>query len=63
MNRKQQAAFVEEQLNLLVETIRKREGEGYFADCEQVVRATVLVVSGRSAVEAMLQCKIPTGGT
>ena len=56
------AADVEQQLNELVAVIRKREEEGNFVDCEMVVKATVLVISGYTAKEAVVECGIPAGG-
>ncbi len=58
----QAAVSVERELNRLIAVIRNREGEGNFVDCEMVVKATVLVVSGHTADEAMVECGIPVGG-
>ncbi len=56
------ATHVEDQLNALIAVIRRREEEGNFVDCEMVVKATVLVISGHSANDAMVECGIPAGG-
>lgn len=55
------AADVERQLNELVAVIRKREEEGNFVDCEVVIKATVLVISGHTTREAVVECGIPAG--
>jgi hypothetical protein len=58
----QAATHIEGQLNELIAVIRRREEECNFVDCEMVVKATVLVISGHSANEAMIECGIPVGG-
>lgn len=55
----QQAEAVERNLNDLIAAVRRREAEGNFVDCEVIVKATILVVNGAAADEAMAECGIP----
>lgn len=51
------AAQVENQLQQLIATVRKRDSEGNYVDCEVIVKATILVVNGHTAAEALSLAK------
>ncbi len=58
---KQVSNEIEHELNALITFLRSREEEGNFIDCETVVKATVLVVSGHLAREALTRLCVPIG--
>jgi len=49
---------VEDQLNQLVAAVRRLDNEGNYVDCEVIVKATILVVNGHTAADALATARV-----